>query len=174
MGNGLYRRQRNGVWEVARVRSDGSGSPVTITNESVIVGGGSGLDWSPAGDWLAYSGPQGLRLVSFDGRTNRVLMNAAPGAFGFTRDGKQICGLMRGQNNIWKVIAVDVVKGTVADINAIELPPLTTVSGFAMHPNGARFITAIGTQRSDIWMLEGLNRSRSWWASLFRRSLPRH
>jgi hypothetical protein len=95
----------------------------------------------------------------------------SPGApaFGFSPDGTRIYGVRRSEKNFWKTVAIDIVTGAATDMYTMELPPSATVLGFAMHPGGTRFSSAVGTPRHDVWMLDGLNQRRSWWASLFAR-----
>jgi hypothetical protein len=105
-----------------------------------------------------------------DGRTNRVLLNPAPSAFGFSRDAKHVYGILRGEADSWKVIAIDSGSGNTRDIAVIGFGPLTAVSGFTLHPNGTALLAGVRTPRYDIWMLEGLNHPLSWFRSLLYRS----
>jgi hypothetical protein len=57
--------------------------------------------------------------------------------------------------------SVDVTTGRERLAADIDLSASAqTLSGFSLHPDGTRIITSVQVWPSDIWMLEGFDRSR--------------
>jgi hypothetical protein len=54
----------------------------------------------------------------------------------------------------------------------LDLPPASAgLSGFSIHPDGKRALTAVAKFPFQIWMLEGFERPRpkNWFVGLFDR-----
>ena len=101
-------------------------------------------------------------VVTSEGKEHRLLAPQRETAFGFSKDGSRILTLRRAGKD-WKLWSIDVENGEAKLLRDVELPPLSQASGFSLHPDGKRFVTAVGSSREDIWMLEGFERRGEWW-----------
>ena len=109
-------------------------------------------EWSSDGAWIAYTDPQGLRLVSVHGKSPK-LFGGPISAFGFAKDSRRIYVLRAGPDRNWEIAAIGVPDGAETRI-AGSLPTNVTVTAFSLHPEGKRFaLTARSLQRS-IWLLD--------------------
>ncbi|MBI1788739.1 MAG: PD40 domain-containing protein [Acidobacteria bacterium] len=156
-----YRRQVGGKWEVAKAPSGGGGKPMTLAVEEGLGGGGGNVVWAPSGDAIAFSDNLGIHLVSPD--FSRLLTKTVPTVFGFSKDSRQILGLRRTPGGGWKLVRIDVRTGEERDVGDTGLPRPSQITNFSLHPDGKRFVTAVGVAREDIWILEGFAGPRKWW-----------
>jgi hypothetical protein len=114
-------------------------------------------------------------MVSPDGVTVRNLAPRMPLAYGFSKDGSQVLGILQnttGDAPQWQLYSVDVKTGAETFLAPLDLPASTAdIEGFSLHPDGKRFLTSISKQPSEIWMLEGFDRPRpkTWLERLLRR-----
>ena len=159
-----YQRLRDGQWELVRAPL-GGGPIVRIADGDP----GAGVSvWSPTGAWLAYVRHGALHLVSPDGSADRALSTQIPAAFAFSRDGTLLYALRRGKQRNWELASIDVYTGGERNVRALQIPRTADISGFSLHPDGSSFITAVGTFRLDLWILERGIPQASWWRSLLR------
>ncbi len=148
--------------QVAKIRPGVSGGPEILASykASERERFRQPVQWSPKGDGILAYSSDGLYLMSLDYKTERKL---ASGVFsvplGFSKDGSQVFGLfpnVTGKGAAWRLISYDVATGASKPLAGVDLPPTTsTVRGLSMHPDGARFATAIAKWPFDLWMLEG-------------------
>lgn len=146
-------RYKDKTGMLTKVATGGGGQPVDLigTNQAP----GFHHEWSPAGDWIAYSAGQELRLISPDGKQNRTLSKTGFRAWTFQRDGSQIYGLKRGKDRRWEVGAINVATAAERTIATLDIPPRTDARLISLHPDGKRFLTSLSTGSSDIWIIEG-------------------
>ncbi len=123
-------------------------------------------EWSPAGDWILHPVKNGLALTSPDDKTTRPLTSRKMQAYGFSKDGKRVFGIVRntsGEGAQWQLYSVDVPTGADTLLGPVDLPASTdSIAGLRVHPDGTRFLTSIAKWPYDIWMLEGFDQPRSW------------
>jgi hypothetical protein len=177
-----YRRVREGMGEIARIRPGTPESPqillqVPIARTARRGAGYQRMQWSPAGNWILYptlTESEGLSLISQDGRINRKLTSRRFIVYGFSKDGSQVLGIYRNPNPDgaeWQMYSVDVNSGAEKLLGPIDLPPATeAIAGFSLHPDGKSFLISIAKWPFDIWMLEGFDQQKSWLDRLLRRS----
>jgi Tol biopolymer transport system component len=131
------------------------------------------VEWSPAGDWIVHSRREGLFIVSPDGKTTRKLTERKLQAYGFSKDGSQLFGILRnttGEGPQWQLYSVYMRTGADRFLAPVDLPPSAdSLAGFSLHPDGTRFLTSIAKWPFDIWMMEGFDTSPSPWRRFFRR-----
>ncbi len=143
---------------VSKVASSGTGRPIDLVSTGNAPG--SAVRWSPAGDWIAFnkaSAPAAeLRLVSPDGQRQRTLLKRSYDAWCFDGAGTSIYGIRRGEGRKWVLWALDVSSGAERKVSQLQLAPQTQVTHISLHPDGKRLLTAIQTESSDIWMIEGI------------------
>ena len=120
--------------------------------------------WSPAGDWIAYPNADGIRLVTPDGKNNRLLTSRRPVVFGFTRDGRRLYGVARGDASTgrrWELLKIDVASGRDRLVSPIQLSDgIPSLAGFTLHPDGTRFLISAPIWPFDIWLIDGLEPPR--------------
>src|SRR6185369_11395248 len=124
---------------------------------------GSAVRWSPAGDWIAYlatSGPQEgqVKIVSPDGRQQRILLEKAYAAWCFDSTGSHIFGVRRGDLRQWELRQVDVSSGAERKIAQLEIAPQMEVRNISLHPDGKRLLASLARESSDIWMIDGITK----------------
>ena len=159
-----YHRLRDGKWEL--VRAPLGGGPITRITDGDQ---GAGMTaWSPTGAWLAYMRNGALHLVSPDGSAERTLSTPPPAAFTFSRDGTLLYSLRRGRKRDWELASIDVRTGEERKVQALQIPRIADILGLSLHPDGASFITSVGTFRLDLWILERDLPQVTWWRSLLR------
>jgi Tol biopolymer transport system component len=174
----LYIREHNGARQLAKIMP-GSGGPVVLENAQPINDplelGSPYSSWSPTGEWLVLANPQGLALISPDGRSIRQLSRRRISPFGFTRDGRQVLGIYRNPSLSgpeWQLISLDVATGSEKFLAPLNLPgSVDGLSGFSLHPDGKRLLVSAAKWPYEIWMLEGFDQAppRNWLDRIFSR-----
>jgi serine/threonine protein kinase len=131
------------------------------------------IQWSPDNDWIAYPSSEGIMLISPDGKSRRKLTARMLQIFGFSKDGRQLFGIVRNTNgNVpdWQLYSVDVKTGADKFLAPVDLPASAdAIAGFSMHPDGKRFLTSIAKFPFDIWMMEGFDQRKTRLEALFHR-----
>jgi Tol biopolymer transport system component len=171
----VFLRHENGKEQVVKMKPDAGAPPQVLASGSPAAGDYSMIQWSPAGDWIAYPSADGTSMVSPDGKTVRILPVRHLLAFAFSNDGAQVYGVIRntaGQGALWQLHSIDVKSGADRLLAPLDFPASTAnIAGFSLHPDGKRFLTSIAKWPYDIWMLEGFDqpRQKTW----LDRLLPR-
>jgi Tol biopolymer transport system component len=166
-----YFRQKGSHSELVKVQ------PGSETSMSVLTASHPGFDrlyttiqWSPSGDSILYPSNEGLALVAADNQSERALSTRKFAAYGFSKDGRSVIGVLRGtspDSPEWQLLSVNVSTGVETILGPLDLPPTTNaVAGFSMHPSGTRFASSISKLPYDIWMLEGFDEQKSWFDRL--------
>ena len=169
-----YIRTKDAKRQLVKIHSAATGSPIVLADSAPGIR--SQTHWSPAGDWILYPAADGLSLVSPDGKLRRVLTSRRFTAYGFSKSGDRVIGVMRSrapERADWELISVDVKTGAEKRLAPLHTPPNAgEVAGFSLHPDGKRFATAIARWNYDIWMLEGFDQPKSWLDRLRRGLSP--
>jgi len=160
---------------IAKIRADSGATPeilVQLTPPDLPLFNQE-VEWSPAGDSIAYATRQGISLVSPETRTIRLLTARQFAVFGFSKDGRRMFGIepaITGKGVQSQLYQIDVATGADKLLGTVDLPgSVTGLAGFSMHPDGTRFLTSVVHGAFDIWMLDGLNPPRSRLDRLLRR-----
>ncbi len=161
-------------WQLVKVKAAAAATPVLFHAENARDATYGGAEWSPAGNWILFPSTTGMSLISPDGAVNRALTSHPFDAFAFSRDGRQVLGVLRnttGAGAEWQLYSVDVATGAEKLIAPIDFPASANgIAGLSLHPDGKRFLTSIAKWPYDIWMLEGIpSQPKSWVARLFGR-----
>jgi Tol biopolymer transport system component len=137
-----------------------------------LLPSGSNVEWSPAGDWIAYATTQGISLTSPETRARRLLTARKLVPFGFSKDGRRLFGIEHdtsGKGGQWQLYQIDVATGVDKLLSAVDLPvSVEALVGLSMHPDGTRFLTSSRKWPTDIWMMEGFNPRKTWLERLLR------
>ena len=170
-----YVRQINGRQNLVKIRATPGAAPEVLANAKVQARRKSVALWSPTGEWIAYPAPDGIDLVSPDGKSGRNLTARKFQAYSFSRDGSQLYGIFhntKGPGAQWQLYSVSVNGGAQRLLAPVDLPPTADlVVGSSLHPDGKRFLVSIAKFPYRIMMLEGFEapRERTWLDRLMRR-----
>jgi len=151
--------------KLAKVRPGGREPPVdlaTINSSSVPA-------WSPSGEWIAACNDGQPILVSPDGKSSRTL----PGDMGplaWARDGKILYQIRMSPPAL---VAIDVGSGREQKLR--DLPGLDPFSSInpglhaSLSSDAKSLIYTVDRERREIWILDGLQEPRPWYAKLLGR-----
>lgn len=135
--------------------------------------------WSPDGDWIAFRDGDTLRVVSPDGRQNRVVSKRTWETYGWSKDGAAVLGIARGATGHFVLGRIDVASGAeqeLADLGPIP-PSVGLVDslnefvyrGFSLHPDGGSFLTSVLRIKTQIYLMRDFDRrsrlADRWWPS---------
>jgi TolB protein len=159
-----YRSTRDGRSAVLKARVGANARPELVA----YAGLSFPVRWSPSGDWIAVNGTGGLRIVSPDGKRDRVVSQRQWLSYGWSKDGAYLYGVSH-ENRRLAVERVEIStlrETTVADLGPV--PPdiefsdfrgRGTYRGFSLHPDGKSFLTSMIRTKMDIWLLQEFDRS---------------
>ena len=130
--------------------------------------------WSPDGRWVLHDAPDGLSIVSPDGKDPRVISEDVWIAYAWGADSSRVYGLKEADRpRHYMMVSLNIATGREEVINpdlGIIPPANQPIRGFSRIGNQG-FVTSIARARSDIWQLEGFNRPEGLlgrWRSVFR------
>jgi Tol biopolymer transport system component len=170
-----FTRVEGGKRRLVKMRSVMNATPMVLANAAPDLTFIDMIQWSPAGDWIAYPSANGIDMISPDGSTARKLTARKLQAFAFSKDGAQLYGILRstaGERGQWRLYVIDVKSGADKMLASLDLPAsANAISGFSLHPDGKRFLTSIAKWPFDIWMFEGFDQPKqaAWLGRLLRR-----
>jgi Tol biopolymer transport system component/predicted Ser/Thr protein kinase len=171
----VFLRREGGKEQVVKMKPVAGESPIVLATGSPEADDYSMIQWSPAGDWIAYRSARGTSMISPDGKPPRTLTARNLLAFAFSKDGAQVYGVLRntaGEGALWQLHSIDVKSGADRLLAPLDFPAYTAnIAGFSLHPDGKRFLTSIAKWPYDIWMLEGFDppRPKTWLDRLWLR-----
>jgi dipeptidyl aminopeptidase/acylaminoacyl peptidase len=117
--------------------------------------------WSPDGRWILHDAPDGLSIVSPDGKDTRVISEDVWIAYAWGADSSRIYGLREADKaRHYMMVSLDVATGKEVVVNpdlGVIPPANQPIRGFSRAGNQG-FVTSIARARSEIWQLEGFNR----------------
>ena len=153
----------SGQWSLAKARV-GGGTTVPVVLKAGVAPFAR-PQWSPDGRWIVCSTVDGLTLVSPDDKQARVISDGEWMSYAWSRDGAHLFGLRPTDDlHHFLLATIDIRTGQerVINPNLGAIPQANQpIRGFSRV--GTRgFATSIARVRSDIWLLEGLQISRSW------------
>ncbi len=162
-----YYRRSESQSKLAKIRALPGAAPVILADAD------GPTQWSPTGDRILYSTGNGLELISADGRSGRMLSSRRFMVFSFSKNGGEVYGIFHnttGTGAQWQLYEVNVGTGAEKLLSALDLPPSTArLSAFSIHPDGKRALTSIAKWPFQIWMLEGFEQPKNWFARLAGR-----
>ena len=138
------------------MKAPAGGGPPEVIATLDWEGGPTQTAWSPTGEWIAWAANT-LTLYSPDGKQQRKLGTNAPRQYvEFSRDGKTLYSYYFERREFqWVLDAIDVASGNSKRVGVLAISPSVIVRGFAMHPDGKRFLAAMEKSNPDIALLEG-------------------
>jgi serine/threonine protein kinase/Tol biopolymer transport system component len=157
----FYSESKNAL---AKVLATGSGVPVIIKKDLNYFP----TRWSPTGEWITYITPQGLFLISPDGKTDRLLTAGNWGSHAWSADGSTIYGVKFEGQRVF-VCSVDLATGTMKTLNELERRESAQYLGFSLSPDNSSVITSEVRFYGTIWLLEGFAKPVGFFERFFRR-----
>jgi Tol biopolymer transport system component len=167
-----YYSVRDGKTVVLKARVGASAQPELVAHTSQS----RPVFWSPRGDWIAFEDDAKLRIVSPDGKQDRVVSRKAWYTYGWSKDGASLYGIASDENRRLLLGRVDIATGkeTIADLGpmpaAIDFGTTTgffPYRGFSLHPDGKSFLTSVYRVKSHIWLMTDFDRPTRlldrWW-----------
>lgn len=126
--------------------------------------------WSPTGEWIAARDSQEkLTLFSPDGKTSRKLPGDG-GPLAWSRDGKILYQVRMDPPALY---SVEIATGREQKLR--ELPGLRPYEGLnpglraSLTSDGKSIVYTVNRPRREIWILEGIQKPRPWYARLLGR-----
>ena len=166
-GNSIVFVERvGGQLRLMRVAAGGGSPSLVVSDEDLNFF--QGLRWSPDGRWIAGVSLAGVRLISPDGKSGRVLTGYSAGG-DFSRDGKIFYALRRGDDRRWTLVPVNVDSGREGPGAALPLAGSLYLGGMSLHPDGKRMALHANQLKYDLWMVEGFPRPARGIARLWRK-----
>ena len=134
---------------------------------------------SPRGDWIVFRDGDRLRIVSPDGKQDRIISQRVWETYGWSKDGAGVYGISYTEKRRLMLGRVDVetLKETeIADLGPIP-PAFDLVDslndfayrGFSLHPDGESFLTSVLRIRTQIYLMKDFDRSVRLVDNWFRR-----
>jgi eukaryotic-like serine/threonine-protein kinase len=151
-----YLRNTNGNWALVKVPSGGGGRPVVIRERCLP----SHPKWNRHNShWIACVTPEGLTLVSEDGKESRPLSRERWLVYGWGGGGNTLYGVKQVDPRRRVIASLDIGTGVEKTLGELPLPLAAEVRGFSLSPDGKSFATSASHPSGDIWVLEGFSRS---------------
>jgi serine/threonine protein kinase/sugar lactone lactonase YvrE len=142
-------------WSLVKARVGVATPPVVIRDHITPF---AHPQWSPDDQWIACNTPQGLTLLTPDGKMARVLDEDMWPAYGWSRDGSSLYGIKQDPDNLHRFLlaAVDIRSGRrrIINPNLAPVPPVNApLKGFT-RVSDTSFATSFVHVRSDLWLIE--------------------
>ena len=134
------------------MRIPAGGGTATVASDK--AGSFSEVRWSPDNEWIACIAPDGLRLISPDGKRDRVLTDDALSG-DFSRDGRTFYALRRDDERKWIIVPIDVAGGREGVTVTLPISSEVYVGGLVLNPDGKRIAVYANSLTYDLWMIEG-------------------
>jgi Tol biopolymer transport system component len=125
--------------------------------------------WSPRGDWIVFRDGDLLRIVSPDGKQNRVINQRPWETYGWSKDGSALYGIASGEDHRLVLGKIDVASGKesqIADLGPI--PPAFDLAenfneypyrGFSLNPDGKSFLTSALRSKMQIYLMKDFDQT---------------
>jgi WD40 repeat protein len=126
--------------------------------------------WSPTGEWIAaYSDAGTLTLFSPDLKPSRTLPGDG-GPYAWSRDGKTLYSI---RMNPPSLNAIDIATGREQKLRDLTGLKPFSLSNPGLHASltsdGKSIVYTVNRPRQEIWIVDGIQRPRPWYARLFGR-----
>ena len=107
------------------------------------------------GHWIACVTPDGLTVISEDGKESLPLTQNRWPVFGWSRDGKALYGISETAARSRVIVSLDIDTRVEKVLGELPLSFAAEVRGFSLAPDGGSFATSVSNPSGDIWTLEG-------------------
>lgn len=170
-----YYSTRDGKSAVLKKRVGDNTRPDLVA----YTGGAQPVRWSPRGDWIAFQDTRGLRIVSPDGKQDRIVNSRQWLTQGWSNDGNALYGIASLENRRLLLARIDVATGRETKLADLGIRPAAMdlglmsgsfeYRGFSLQPDGKSFLTSTYRAKLDIWVLEDFDRKTRLMDWLWRR-----
>jgi serine/threonine protein kinase len=150
-----YLRNAGGRWSLVKASSGGGSKPTPLA-DGVLQ---AAPKWDrAAGHWIACMTPDGLTLISEDGRDRQVLNKDRWLVFGWSPDGRLIEGIKQVDARRRVIATLDVQSHAEKVIGDLQLSQAGEIRGFSLAPDGMSFATSASQPTGDIFILQGFSK----------------
>ncbi|HEV2199294.1 MAG TPA: protein kinase [Bryobacteraceae bacterium] len=160
-----YYSTRDGKDAVLKARVGASVPPELVAYASAL----NPVRWSPRGDWIAFNDNQNLRIVSPDGKRDRIVSRTGWETYGWSKDGSAIYGIAIGQDRRLMLGRIDIATGTETKVSDLGPAPSAAFDiasarfdfafrGFSLNPDGKSFLTSIFRTKLQIYLMQDFDR----------------
>jgi Tol biopolymer transport system component len=151
-GNSIvFVNSRSGEVALATAAVGGGARPVIIKQKIKDAG----PRWSPKGDWILYSMPDSLWIISQDGKTDRVLSPRRWNLYTWSEDDTKVYAIGVDKQH-YTLAAIDVPGGAERTLSEFDLPSGSRLGpGLSLAPDGKTLGTTMNQNKGDIWLLQG-------------------
>lgn len=177
-GNSLaFYAVREGKTAVMRFEVGSTAAPVVLA----FMQRPNPVRWSPRGDWILYRNADTLRVVSPDGKQDRVVSQSLWEIFGWSKDGARVVGVVRDAGRRLSLQQIDAAtwkESRIADLGPVtpEFDLADSINqfgyrGFSLHPDGKSFLTSVLRMQTDIQIMKDFDKPERWLDRLVRFQL---
>jgi serine/threonine protein kinase len=164
-------RTKEGESVLAKVRVGPGNAPQKILQNVITTS--SRPKWSPDGKWILCDTVNGLTIVSPDGTDTRVISEDLWIAYAWAADGRRVLGLREADERArhYALTSVDIETKQERILNpdlGVIPPAAQSIRGLTTLGTTA-LVTSVASARSEIWTLEGFNRSPTLFERFWRR-----
>jgi Tol biopolymer transport system component len=170
-----YQSTSGGTSTLLKRRIGASGDSEVL---KININGSMPLAWSPDGHGIVYSDTNEMRIVSADGKADRLLSKNNWLTYVWSRDGKHLYGL-RLINGRYSLAILDTTTNSerLVELGTSSEPMLLGAGRFGqpditLHPQGGSFLTTLSKRKADIWLLEGFQQRLGILQTPWRDRIP--
>jgi len=159
-----YYSEPGGKFAILKIRVGANTPPELVTYASAAAP----PHWSPLGNWIAFRDGNRMRMVSPDGKQERIISQQRWETYGWSKDGSSLFGIAADDRRHLILRRLDIASGSesrIADLG--PAPPGFDLAnyqgnfwyrGFSLHPAGKSFLTSAYRMQSHIWLMEDFDR----------------
>jgi Tol biopolymer transport system component/predicted Ser/Thr protein kinase len=159
-----YYSEPGGKFAILKIRVGANTPPEFVTYTSAAAP----PQWSPLGNWIAFRDGNRMRMVSPDGKQDRIISSQRWETYGWSKDGASLYGIAADYDRHLILKHFDIAKGSerkIADLG--PAPPGFDLAnyqgtfwyrGFSLHPDGKSFLTSVYRMQAHIWLMEDFDR----------------
>ncbi len=130
----------------------GGGAHPEILKEKIVP---ADVQWSPKGNWILYSMPNSLSVISADGKTDRVLSKRKWPGYRWSKDGALVYAI-RSEKRHYTIASIALEGGEEKTLTEFDLPSGSRLRPeLSLSPDGKSLVAALNHTAGDIWLLEG-------------------
>lgn len=159
-----YYSEPGGRFAILKIRVGANTPPEFVTYTSAAAP----PQWSPLGNWIAFRDGNRMRMVSPDGKQDRIISPQRWETYGWSKDGASLYGIAADYDRHLILKGFDIARGSerkIADLG--PAPPGFDLAnyqgtfwyrGFSLHPDGKSFLTSVYRMQAHIWLMEDFDR----------------
>jgi Tol biopolymer transport system component len=178
----------DGYWIAFISMSDGKPAlfrrRIGATGEGEVLKTGIPMDtrpaWSPDGQHILYGSGREMRVMSADGKNDRLLPSNNWFAHGWSTNDSHVIYGVRAKNRGYVFLAYDLRTNSEREwfpVGTNEAPIFLTYGPVAsptisLHPKGTSFLATVYNRKADLWLLEGIDQRLGILRPPWREQVP--